>query len=202
MFATVRDSSAKRSSSRASTDSAIHQLAKVVTAVTYEADAVLFDEGSPRDFMSIIVSGAVAIEKGMNGRPVRLVTLGAGQAVGEGLLLDELAARHERARAAAHRGVRAHDRPGARDGEGAADAVRGARRARGAVDLAAARRDRRDARRDIGRTLGFAGSRTRDEHDLLGDREVPDEALYGVQTLRALENFPITGIAAARISRR
>ena len=33
------------------------------------------------------------------------------------------------------------------------------------------------------------------EHDLLGDREIPDEALYGVQTLRALENFPITGIA-------
>ena len=23
------------------------------------------------------------------------------------------------------------------------------------------------------------------EHDLLGEREVPDEALYGVQTLRA-----------------
>jgi len=30
------------------------------------------------------------------------------------------------------------------------------------------------------------------EHDLLGDRQVPMHALYGVQTLRALENFPIT----------
>ena len=46
-----------------------------------------------------------------------------------------------------------------------------------------------------GRTLGFTGSRTRKEHDLLGEREVPEDALYGVQTLRALENFPITGIA-------
>ena len=45
------------------------------------------------------------------------------------------------------------------------------------------------------RTLGFTGSRTRREHDLLGEREVPEDALYGVQTLRALENFPITGIA-------
>jgi aspartate ammonia-lyase len=45
------------------------------------------------------------------------------------------------------------------------------------------------------RTLGFTGSRTRKEHDLLGEREVPEDALYGVQTLRALENFPITGIA-------
>ena len=34
---------------------------------------------------------------------------------------------------------------------------------------------------------------TRREHDLLGDRDVPDSAYYGVHTLRAVENFPITG---------
>ncbi len=34
---------------------------------------------------------------------------------------------------------------------------------------------------------------TRTEHDLLGDREVPADAYYGVHTLRAIENFPITG---------
>src|SRR4030065_368490 len=33
------------------------------------------------------------------------------------------------------------------------------------------------------------------EHDLLGDRAVPAGAYYGVHTLRALENFPITGTA-------
>ena len=31
------------------------------------------------------------------------------------------------------------------------------------------------------------------EHDLLGDRAVPDAAYYGVHTLRAVENFSITG---------
>ncbi len=31
------------------------------------------------------------------------------------------------------------------------------------------------------------------EHDLLGDRAVPAEAYYGVHTLRAMENFSITG---------
>ena len=31
------------------------------------------------------------------------------------------------------------------------------------------------------------------ENDLLGDRKVPSHAYYGVHTLRALENFPITG---------
>jgi aspartate ammonia-lyase len=32
------------------------------------------------------------------------------------------------------------------------------------------------------------------EHDLLGEREVPAERYYGIQTLRALENYAITGI--------
>ncbi|MBT1193078.1 aspartate ammonia-lyase [Rhodococcoides kroppenstedtii] len=34
---------------------------------------------------------------------------------------------------------------------------------------------------------------TRIEHDLLGDREVPADVLWGIHTLRATENFPITG---------
>lgn len=35
---------------------------------------------------------------------------------------------------------------------------------------------------------------TRPEKDLLGERDVPQSALFGVQTLRAQENFEITGI--------
>jgi len=31
------------------------------------------------------------------------------------------------------------------------------------------------------------------EHDLLGERAVPADAYYGIHTLRAVENFPITG---------
>ncbi|MFP3489561.1 aspartate ammonia-lyase, partial [Staphylococcus sp. SIMBA_130] len=34
---------------------------------------------------------------------------------------------------------------------------------------------------------------TRIESDFLGEKEVPIEAYYGIQTLRAVENFPITG---------
>ncbi|TXH59850.1 MAG: aspartate ammonia-lyase [Thiothrix sp.] len=37
-------------------------------------------------------------------------------------------------------------------------------------------------------------STTRIEHDLLGDKAVPADAYYGVHTLRAVENFPITGV--------
>ncbi len=35
---------------------------------------------------------------------------------------------------------------------------------------------------------------TRSEHDLIGDREIPADVYWGVHTLRALENFPITGV--------
>ena len=34
---------------------------------------------------------------------------------------------------------------------------------------------------------------TRIEHDLVGDKEVPADAYYGVHTVRAVENFTITG---------
>ena len=35
-------------------------------------------------------------------------------------------------------------------------------------------------------------SKTRTESDLIGSREVPESALYGVQTLRGIENFRIS----------
>src|SRR6186713_1137831 len=35
---------------------------------------------------------------------------------------------------------------------------------------------------------------TRLEHDLLGEKAVPADAYYGVQTARGLENFHISGI--------
>ena len=40
----------------------------------------------------------------------------------------------------------------------------------------------------------MASSKTRIEHDLLGDFAVPADAYYGVQTARALENFQISGV--------
>ena len=37
---------------------------------------------------------------------------------------------------------------------------------------------------------------TRLERDPLGERAVPAEAYYGIQTARAVENFPISGLRA------
>ena len=37
-------------------------------------------------------------------------------------------------------------------------------------------------------------AQTRTEKDLLGEKQIPANAYYGVQTARALENFPISGV--------
>ena len=41
--------------------------------------------------------------------------------------------------------------------------------------------------------LGERAKNMRKEHDFLGEMDVPDEVYYGVQTMRAIENFSITG---------
>ena len=175
------------------TDTALHQLSHLVQAAEYECDALLFSEGTERRILALVVSGAVAIEKQVNGRPVRLATLGAGEAVGEGLLLDD-STHGTSARTLSNTTVLQLTREQVtnmlRETPSLYAALVG--RAAKAISHRLAAVDATLVGR--GRALGFGGVRTRVEHDLLGEREVPDEALYGVQTLRALENFPITGI--------
>ena len=44
------------------------------------------------------------------------------------------------------------------------------------------------------RSIELSQVATRSEHDLLGDTDVPSDAYWGVHTLRAVDNFPITGV--------
>jgi aspartate ammonia-lyase len=175
------------------TDTALHQLSHLLQPADYASDQLLYSQGDERRIMAIVVSGAVAIEKPLNGRPIRVATLGAGEAVGEGLLLND-ATHGTTARALTDTSVLLLTR------ENVAQMIRETPALYAALVGRAARAiAHRLSAVDAtlfgrGRALGFGGKQTRIEHDLLGDREVPDEALYGIQTLRALENFPITGV--------
>jgi aspartate ammonia-lyase len=42
--------------------------------------------------------------------------------------------------------------------------------------------------------MSVQAKNVRIEHDLIGDREIPAEVYWGVHTLRAVENFPISGV--------
>ena len=48
--------------------------------------------------------------------------------------------------------------------------------------------------RIVNSSAQYESGKTRMEHDLIGDRKVPFEAYYGIQTLRAMENFNISGV--------
>ncbi len=56
------------------------------------------------------------------------------------------------------------------------------------------RRMRHANNRMINPAAQYESGQTRLEHDLLGERHVPYEYYYGIQTLRALENFNISGV--------
>ena len=43
-------------------------------------------------------------------------------------------------------------------------------------------------------TIDLEAAQTRREHDLLGEDDIPADALWGIHTKRAVENFPITGV--------
>ena len=174
-------------------DAQLWRLAHALESRAFTGNEVFFSEGDERTLMAIILSGGVAIEKSSGGRTVRLVTMGAGDAIGEAILLDDTS-HGTTARAVipgeilvltreALQGV-VKDNPHLYAGLVARAARAIATRLRAADATLVGR----------GRALGFGTRRMRTEHDLLGEREVPDEALYGVQTLRAAENFPITGV--------
>jgi aspartate ammonia-lyase len=175
------------------TDAHLWKLSRHVMPHELHTDETIFVEGDARQRLAILISGAVAIEKSADGRSTRLVTLGAGDAVGEGLLLDD--STHGTTARVIMPGTallltRAHLDEITRE----APQLYAALVTRAARSISARLRKADATLVGRGRTLGFGGHRTRTEKDLLGERDVPFEALYGVQTLRALENFPITGI--------
>jgi aspartate ammonia-lyase len=169
----------------------LRRLAAVAERRSYAMGEALFVAGGERLNFWLIVSGQVEVrvESGDGGGTV--IILGPGDALGEAGILEP--GRHT-ATARAVSAVEVLRLP-----------VREVRRvvendARTAMDLFAAvahvmvRRLQYSSSRRAGWELIYRPGLTRSEHDLLGEREVPVDALYGIQTLRAVENFPITGI--------
>jgi aspartate ammonia-lyase len=177
------------------TDGDYHFLASHVVPVEFQAEHVIFREGQQRIRMHVLTSGSVAIEKsaGEGVPPVRLATLGPGEAIGEGLLLDE-SIHGTTARALEATRTLAISRDELREIISQRPTLYAALVARAARAISQRLRATDATLVGRGRSTGFSGGGVREEHDLLGHREVPTDALYGIQTLRALENFPITGV--------
>jgi len=172
-------------------DSLRWHLVRAGVPTTYEAGAMLFREGDAREFFAVVLSGSVAIVHAHSTSP--LATLGPGDVIGEGMLLDD-APHGTSARAMVPTETLMFRKdvldPLLKD----TPALHAALVTRAARAIAQRLKAADATLAGRGRSLGFSGGGTREEHDLLGTRDVPSEALYGIQTLRALENFPITGV--------
>ncbi|HEY7878714.1 MAG TPA: aspartate ammonia-lyase [Gemmatimonadaceae bacterium] len=169
-------------------------LAAAMSVATFDADRFVFREGDTRRLFAFVDTGSVAIEKGGDGRPVRLATLGAGEALGEGVLLEEDAPHGTSARTLERSSLVFWNALDLRGMLQERPALYARLIARAARSISQRLRSADATLAGHGRVLGFADGRRRTEHDLLGERQVPNDALYGIQTLRALENFPITGV--------
>jgi aspartate ammonia-lyase len=153
--------------------------------------AYVFRENQPRRSFGILRAGRIEIVKGFHKRPEVLHVLKEGESYGEGSLLDEYP--HSTS------GLVTQD---AEVLEFARDRVREVAEERpalyGKLALAAAQviaqRLRHANVRLTGRGVGYLSGELRTEHDLLGERQLSVDLYYGVQTLRAVENFSVTGI--------
>ncbi|HEV2146864.1 MAG TPA: aspartate ammonia-lyase [Longimicrobiaceae bacterium] len=155
------------------------------------AGSYVFRESQPRRSFGILLGGRIEIVKGLRGRPEVLHVLVPGESYGEGSLLDDYP--HSTS------GLVAKDVEVLEVSRERAQEIARARPALfGKLATAAAQvissRLRHANLRLSGRGVGYLSGELRTESDLLGERHLSVDLYYGVQTLRAVENFPITGI--------
>ncbi len=169
----------------------LNYLAGLAERREYEPNEWLFHQSTPRQWFGVVERGEVRIVRGMSPQQTCLAVLNRGGIVSEGLLLDDLP-----------HSASSFTREGAVVVQFSRRAIERARTDRpdlfyGIVAHVAqiiSDRLRYAAERLPGQDTSYLKGKTRREKDLLGAREVPVHAYYGIQTLRAIENFPISGI--------
>ena len=169
-------------------DEGIAYFRSAAQPATFHDGQYIYHERTPRDAVYIIASGQVRLLHGIGQAPVTVTLLGSPMVLGERLLL----------------GDPTHMLSAQASGETYLLVFKQEMFNQFAtVNPALYETLVLKATRHLGELMQGAPTTTepersasgayRIEHDLLGQREVPQDVLYGVQTLRAIENFPITG---------
>ena len=161
------------------------------TAVSYQGGDFLFHESTPRQWLGLVLEGEIELVRGQHGQSTLLGVAQPGAILSEGVMLDDTphtTSAVTRQSAKVWQIARAE-----------LDAVRAENPGifyRLVGQVARRLSDRlRAASERIAKESGPATlTNVRREHDSLGERDVPNHAYYGVQTIRAMENFPFSGI--------
>ncbi len=157
----------------------------------YAAGDFLYHESTPREWLGIVLEGEVDIVRGAQGRKVTLATLMPGAVFSEGVMLDDSP---HASSAVTPKGAKVWQISRAALEKVRAEKPETFYRIVGRVAARLSERLRFAAERIAGEKSATTVSSVRTERDSLGEREVPDHAYYGVQTIRGMENFRLSGI--------
>jgi len=174
------------------TNEELNLIASSLQEKTYNKDELLFRENNPRKDVYLIFEGEVELfKKTSYGEETRLSFFSKYDFLAEGSLIDD-SPHSTSARALIKTKIFSISR----------DKFTELVKKNGAISVkiysqisrVISRRMRHANTRVSNVGAQYESGRTRNEHDLLGDRAVPDERYFGVQTLRATENFNISGV--------
>lgn len=174
------------------TDEELRLLMEITEVIKVNKGEYIYKENTPRENLFMIFEGTVELFKSApNGKEKILQIFGKYEFIGEGAMMESY--------------------PHSTSGRTTADSTLVVIKRKSLESLlekypqmvgkifariarVISRRMRVTSNQVVGAAAQYLSGRTRSEHDLLGDREVPYEFYYGVQTLRGYENFNITGI--------
>lgn len=166
----------------------LNSVSESIAEVIYEPGDFLFKEKQPRKNLFIIFEGQVELFKTTSiGQEKRLAVFFNGDFLGEGAW-DEASFHYTSARTITKTKVLILGK--SYFIENGSQAVK----LFSNIVRVISRRMRHANSRIMNTTAQYESTRTREEHDLLGERLVPYEYYYGIQTMRAMENFNISGV--------
>ncbi len=173
---------------RGLTDEEFQLLTDCVKQKNIRPKGLLFHENGPRESIYVIFKGEVELFKtSPYGAELKLAHFSSGDFLGEGPWADD-SPHSTSARALTKTTVLGLDN------ELFARNASATMKIFSNIARVISRRMRHANTRMINSAAQYESGRTRREHDLLGDRNVPFEYYYGIQTLRAMENFNISGV--------
>jgi len=170
----------------------LQTVADKISVLNFPINGMVFTENNTRENLSIIYEGEVELFKTTPyGGEKRLSIFGKYDFLGEGALMDD-SPHSTSARATVNSVIFRLSRDKFKElmiehNDVAMDIL-------SKIARVISRRMSSANTRSVNLAAQYQSGRTRSEHDLLGDREVPNEVYYGVQTLRAIENFNISGV--------
>lgn len=158
----------------------------------YSTGDYLFHQSAPRRFFGVVLRGKINLQRGLAGRSVTIACLTEGAMIGETLFIDELdhsvsglALEDTEIWVVTREAIEQFrlEQPQIFHRMVARAARRLSLRLRETTEMLARSGIEREP------VTGY-----RREHDSLGEREVSNTHYFGIQTMRAVENFPFSGV--------